>query len=121
MIYENQESRNGESMVDVVQRLVRETTELKNDVQTLHADNKLIKADNDKLKADNDKLKAQVRWSKNVLLCHIVFDDHSGLNVIEKLVSMKQCPTTWGNVTHKGVTGIKNMDLNPASFLNARF
>jgi len=48
---------NGESMVEVVQRLVRE-------VSTLKTDNQKFKVDNEKLKADDQKLKDQTEQLK---------------------------------------------------------
>merc|ERR1712168_740701 len=48
---------NGESMVEVVQRLVREVNTLKNDNQKFKADNEKLKADDQKLKDETEKLK----------------------------------------------------------------
>merc|ERR1712168_653078 len=48
---------NGESMVEVVQRLVREVNTLKTDNQKFKADNEKLKADDQKLKDETEKLK----------------------------------------------------------------
>jgi len=61
---EGREVVNGESMVEVVQRLVREVNMLKTDNQKFKADNEKLIADDLKLKTETDELKTDTQKLK---------------------------------------------------------
>jgi len=61
---EGREVVNGESMVEVVQRLVREVNMLKTDNQKFKAENEKLIADDLKLKTETDKLKTDTQKLK---------------------------------------------------------